>query len=87
MRIVLAALLLIASSGVIFAGSKADNSLLGIASNFQVDVLETCEEQAVQGDRLLGYLSSSDSIAVGIAHDPDRSTVSLLRYLACGFLD
>ena len=83
MRVVLVVLFFMASSGIIFAGYKTETSLPGMASNVQ----ESCGEQATQGDRLLNYLSSSDSESGGIAHDPNKSTVSLLRYLTCGFVD
>ena len=87
MRVVLVVLFFMASSGIIFAGYNAETSLPGLASNLQTTVQESCGEQATQGDRLLNYLSSSDSESGGIAHDPNKSTVSLLRYLTCGFVD
>ena len=87
MRVVLVVLFFMASSGIIFAGYNAETSLPGLASNLQTTVQQTCGEQATQGDRLLNYLSSSDSESGGVAHDPNKSTVSLLRYLTCGFVD
>ena len=87
MRVLLAVVLFIASSGIIFAGYTADTSLPGISEDLQATLQETCGSQSTHGNRLIGYLSISESESGGGAHSPNNSTVNLLRYLTCEFLD
>jgi hypothetical protein len=87
MRVLLAVVLFMASSGIIFAGYTADTSLPGIAEDMQATLQETCGAQSAHGDQLMGYLSLSESESGGGVHSPNKSTVNLLRYLTCEFLD
>ena len=87
MRAILAVILFIASSGMIFAGFTADTPLPGIDYDIEAAVQDSCGAQASQGNKLLSYLSSSGSESEMPADTPNKSTVSLLRYLTCGLLD
>ena len=85
MRFLFAILLFVASSGMIFASYTSDAA--GIEYDIPSALQATCGEQAEHGDRLLGFLSSGDAEPAGIAQTANKSTVSLMRYLACGLLD
>jgi len=87
MRVILAAILFVASSGIIFASYTADKPLSVIVNDFDTTVRDTCQTRSAHGDRLLSYLSSGDGESNVAAHTPNKSTVKLLSYLSCGFLD
>ena len=85
MRLILAVLLFVASSGMIFASYNADTRLPGI-EYVQLTVQETCGAQSAHGDRLMDYLSNGGGELSESAYTPDKASSNLLRYLACGLI-
>ena len=84
MRAIFAIVLLIASSGMIYASFTADAPVPGIDYDLEEVVQDSCSAQATRGDRLLSYVSSGGEASV---ENPGKSTGRLLQYLACGLLD
>ena len=84
MRAILAIVLLIASSGMIYASFTADAPVPGIDYDVQATVQDSCGAQVILGDRLLSFVSSGGSESV---ETPDKATGKLLKYLTCGLLD
>jgi hypothetical protein len=85
MRAIIAVIILIASSGMIYAGFTADAPVPGIDYDVDEIVQDSCTAQPTPGDRLLNLVSGSDGVSSVDA--PNDTTVTLLTYLTCGLLD
>lgn len=86
MRAIFAILLLIASSGLIYAGITADAPLSGIDYEIQTVEQETCRAEPTPGDRILDLVGGDSQPAISM-DGPGNTTVTLLTYLTCGLLD
>jgi hypothetical protein len=85
MRAIIAVIILIASSGMIYAGFTADAPVPGIDYDVEKVVQDSCTGQPTPGDRLMNLVSGGDR---GSSVDaPNDTTVTLLTYLTCGLLD
>jgi hypothetical protein len=87
MRAIFAIVLLIASSGMIYASFTADAPMPGVDYDIKATMQDTCAAQATRGDRLLSFVSSGGSESAVPVETPGQSTGTLLQYLTCGLLD
>jgi len=83
MRAIFAIVLLIASSGMIYASFTADAPAPGIDYDIKAAVQDSCRAQEILGDRLMKLVSSG---GVESVETPGEDTGSLLKYLTCGLL-
>ena len=86
MRAIFTLVLLIASTGMIYAGVAADAPVPGIDYDIKTAVEDSCRPEADHGDRLLSFVSGGGDAAAS-SDVPDQSLGKLFHVLSCGWLD
>jgi hypothetical protein len=87
MRVIFAVVLLIASSGMIYASFTADAPVPGIDYDVTEVVQESCQKHATVGDKLLSFVSSGGPHSSGSLDTAGKSTGRLFKYISCQLLD
>ena len=84
MRAMFVVILLMASTGMIYASFTAAAPMPGIDYDLTEAMIDDCPSQASPGDKLLSLVSSGGNHSIDAPEDP---SVKLLEYLACRFLE